>query len=198
MDERAEAAPVPVPAPSLARRVARSRGLWLLVGVALAGWLLVEAIGALGGPAGIRERFGLAAGLLLVPVQVVVSVSPLPGELVAAVSVAIYGPWTGAALCWLAWLVAAFVEYALVARAARDLAGPEDLERLPRWLRGLPADRPAFLIVARWLPFGGHLVNATAGARGVPLGRFAWTSACSLVPVSLLFAGVTAGLLGLP
>jgi uncharacterized membrane protein YdjX (TVP38/TMEM64 family) len=198
MDERAVADAAPIPPPSPVRRIARSRGLRLLVAVALAGWLLVEAIGSLGGPEGIRERFGLAAGLVLVPVQVVVSVSPLPGELVAAVSVAVYGPWAGGALSWLGWLVAAFVEYALVRRAARDLAGVEDLEHLPRWLRQLPADRPAFLIVARWLPFGGHLVNATAGARGVPLGRFAWTSACSLVPVALLFAGVTAGLLDLP
>jgi uncharacterized membrane protein YdjX (TVP38/TMEM64 family) len=198
MDERALTEAVPFPPPALWRRLARSRGLRLLLAVALAGWLLLEGIEAMGGSAGIRERFGSAAAFVLVPVQVVVSVSPLPGELVAAVSVAIYGPWTGAALAWLGWLLAAFVEYALVRRAARDLAGAEDLERLPRWLRRLPADHPAFLIVARWLPFGGHLVNATAGARGVPLGRFAWTSACSLVPVSLLFAGVTAGLLGLP
>jgi len=198
MGERALVEPVPFPPLPRWRRLVRSRGLRLLVAVAIAGWLLVEGIDALGGPAGIRARLGPGAAFVLVPAQVLVSVSPVPGELVAAVSIAIYGPWTGAALCWLGWLLAAFLEYALVQRAARDLVGPEDLERLPRWLSRLPAHHPAFLIVARWLPFGGHLVNATAGARGVPLGRFAWTSALALVPVSLLFAGATTGLLGLP
>jgi uncharacterized membrane protein YdjX (TVP38/TMEM64 family) len=198
MEIRVEAAPLPrpFPPPSRWQRWWRSRGLrWLLL-VALAGFALVRGIEAFGGAPAIRERLGAGAALVLVPVQIVVSVSPVPGEIVAAVNVAIYGLWVGAALCWLAWLGAAFVEYALVRRTTREVSdASRSLERLPAFLRRLPVHHPAFLIFARYLPFGAHVVNVTAGLHGVPPWRFGWTAALALVPASLVFAAVTHGLL---
>jgi uncharacterized membrane protein YdjX (TVP38/TMEM64 family) len=188
--------PVPFPGPPRWRRWATSRGLWTIVAVVAAGAGLVHGIEALGGAAGVRARFGPSAGLVLVPAQIVVSVSPVPGEIVAAVQVAIHGFWLGAALAWLGWLGAAFLEYGLVRWTAVEVAGSASRDRLPGFLRRLPADHPAFLIVARWLPFGSHVVNVTAGLARVPLGRLAWTAALSLVPTSLVFSAIAAGLLG--
>ena len=188
------------PEPTLARlprRIAASRGLRLILAVGVSALLLLQLLEALGGPAGVQARFGWGAALLIVPAQVVVSVSPVPGELVAVLNVAIYGLWAGAALCWLGWMGAAFLQYGLARRTARDLVGP-DPERLPAWLRRLPANHPAFLILARFLPFGAHIVNTTAGARGVRLRRFAWTSALALAPMCLLFASIARGVLALP
>lgn len=183
--------------PSLLRRLLASRGLRLILGVAAAAWLLLRVLEALGGPEGIQTRFGWGAALLILPIQVIVSVSPIPGELVAALNVAIYGLWHGAALCWLGWMGAAFLEYGLARRTTRDLVGA-DPERLPAWLRRLPASHPAFLIFARCLPFGSHLVNTTAGAHGVALRRFTWTSALALIPLSVLFSFLAHGVLALP
>jgi len=200
MDTRAEveALPEPFPPPPRWQRWLRSRGLRTVLLVVAAGWLLIRAIDALGGAAGIRERFGPAAGLLLVPTHVVVAVSPVPGEIVAAIQVAIYGFWLGSALCWLGWLGAAFLEYGLVRWTAGELADPVSRERLPAFLRRLPVDHPAYLIFARFLPFGAHVVNVTAGLHGVALWRFGWTSAVALVPASMIFAAVTCGILSLP
>jgi len=196
MDVRIE----PLPFPAAPRRAPwwRSRGLYALLGVGVAGGLLLEAIDALGGAAGVRARFGPAAGAVLLPVQVVVSASPVPGELVAAVQVAIHGFWLGAALCWLGWLGAAFVEYGLVRWTAAEVRDPRAQRRLPGFLGRLPADHPAFLILARYLPFGAHVVNVSAGLAAVPLGRFAWTAAVANVPSTLVFSAVVSGILGGP
>ncbi|HKJ25050.1 MAG TPA: VTT domain-containing protein [Myxococcota bacterium] len=200
MDARAEndALPAPFPPPPRWQRWLRSRGLRTALLVVAAGWLLVRAIDAFGGADGIREHFGPAAGLVLLPAQVVVAVSPVPSEIVAAIQVAIYGFWLGSALCWLGWLGAAFLEYGLVRWTAGELGAPVSRERLPALLRRLPIDHPAYLILARFLPFGAHVVNVTAGLHGVALGRFGWTAAVALVPTSMFFAAVMRGILSLP
>jgi uncharacterized membrane protein YdjX (TVP38/TMEM64 family) len=168
-----------------------------LVGITLAAWALVEAIEAVGGAEAIRASWGASAGWVTVPVQAVVSASPVPGEIIAFLNTALYGFWIGAALSWCGWMGAAFIEYALVRRLGREFAGDGGRERLPQWLRTLPYGHPAFLIFARYLPFGAHVVNSTAALHGVPPGRLAWTAAVSLVPSSLLFSAFAAGLLSL-
>lgn len=175
----------------------RSRGAQGLAVVALGGVALVQGIERLGGAEAIDARLGMGAGFVTVPVQAVVAVSPVPGEIIAFLNVALYGFWSGAALCWMGWMMAAFIEYALVRRVARDLTHEAGPERMPVWLRKLPSHHPAFLILGRYLPFGSHVVNSTAGLHGVALSRFAWTAAVSLVPASLVFAAAAMGLVSL-
>lgn len=185
----------PFPAPSLASRVLHSSGLRWLGVVVLGAVALLEGIEALGGPEGIRERFGARAGLLLVPVQMVVSASPVPGELVALIQVSIYGIWPGALLCWCGWVGASFIEYAIARRTTTEVLDG-GRERLPAALRRLPADHPAFLILTRFLPFGGHVAAVTAGVCGVAAWRFAWTTLLAFVPVAFGFSAIATGLLG--
>jgi uncharacterized membrane protein YdjX (TVP38/TMEM64 family) len=45
------------------------------------------------------------------------------------------------------------------------------------------------------MPLGNHIVSVAAGLRGVPLWRFAWTSAVGLAPFALVIAAGTAGLM---
>ncbi len=186
------------PETSLAGRVIRSRGFLAFLAVVAGGVLLVQGIDALGGAEGIRERFGTSAMWFLVPAQIVVSASPVPGELVAAVSIGVYGFWLGAFLCWLGWVGGSFLEYGLVRFMVRDLdADPKTLERLPGFLKRLPADHPAFLIFGRYVPYGAHAVNIAAAMKGVPFGRFAWTALLAIGPSSLLFAALVSGLVSL-
>ena len=72
----ASTAPTHPPAPGLGRRLWRSQGLRTLVAVGLLGWLLVESIGAMGGPEAIRAAYGMQLAWVAVPVQAVVAVSP--------------------------------------------------------------------------------------------------------------------------
>lgn len=190
--------PLSAPQPGarpLAGRLLRSRGLGgLLLATGLAA-LLLQGLEAAGGPEAVRARFGLAAAAVLVPVHALVAVSPFPSEVIALAHGAIYGFALGWPFTWVGWMLGALLEYGLVRRIAVDV-GAAGSERLPRFLRGLPVPHPLFLIGGRLVPFGNHAVNALAGARRVPLWRFAWTSALAFLPFSALVAAVASGLVG--
>lgn len=176
-------------------RLLRSRGLRLILLVCGVGWLLVEGLDRLGGPETIRHTYGLETTWLFVPIQAVVAVSPFPGEVVAVVSSAVHGFWLGCVLNWLGWMLAAYLEYALVRWTAREVAFDED--ELPTWLRRFPTDHPVFLMGGRYLPMGSHVVNGISGLRGLAIWRFTWTSAISLVPSAVFIAALANGLVAL-
>ena len=67
-------------------------------------------------------------------------------------------------------------------------------QRLPSWLRDLPAGHPAFLVLVRWIPGGSHVVNAAAAAYGVTLRRHLSFAALAIVPRALFFASVVHGI----
>ena len=82
------------------RRIASSRGIQLIALVMVLGWLFYGWIDALGGTAAFRDRFGVTAVAILVPVQAVVAVSPFPSEVLVAANSSIFGFWQGAAMAW--------------------------------------------------------------------------------------------------
>jgi uncharacterized membrane protein YdjX (TVP38/TMEM64 family) len=146
----------------------------------------------------VRSLEGPVPALLLVPLQIAMSLSfaPVPSDVVAFTLSLIYGFWPGTFLAWLAWMMAAFIEYAVARRLARAAVAAPAIDKLPAWLRRLPVDHPAFLICGRWLPLGPHVVNAAAGAQGVSLGRYTWCAALGIAPVAVLIAALATGLLG--
>lgn len=197
-------APLPRPAaraprrplvPSWVRRLLASPGLRGLLLACAAAAIALEALEALGGPEGVRARWGLAAALVLVPLHALLAVSPFPSEVVALAHGAIYGFALGWPLTWAGWMLGAGLEYGLFRRIAADVGEPAP-GRLPGLLRRLPVEHPAFLIGARLVPFGNHAVNALAGMRAVPLWRFAWASALAFVPFSAAVTAVAIGLVG--
>jgi uncharacterized membrane protein YdjX (TVP38/TMEM64 family) len=186
-----------LPKASGVRRVFQSRGLFAIAALVVAGFLLVAWVNSVGGAEVFRARFGSAAALVIVPVQAVVAVSPFPSEILAFGTSALYGFWGGALLAWAAWFLAAFLQYFVVKRTARDFDFDRARRRLPRWLRDLPVSHPAFLIFGRWFPYGPHIVNSAAGAYGVPLARHAWCAGMSIVPQALFISALANGLVRL-
>lgn len=186
--------PLPSPSPrrSTLLRLLGSPGLRALLAICLIGWLLLEGLEALGGPEGIRARWGFGAALILVPLHAVAAVSPFPSEVIALAHGAIYGFALGWPLTWAGWFLGALLEYGLFRRIASDVAATDD--RMPKWLLRFPVHHPLFLILGRLVPFGNHAVNALAGSRRVPLGRFAWASAVSFLPFSALMTAFATGL----
>lgn len=180
-----------------ALRALRGRGIWMLAAIALCGWAITRALPSLGGAETIRNRFGLWAALLLVPLHALVAVSPLPGEIVAVLHGPIYGFPLGAVFGWLGWLIAAITEYSLYRRVAHDAGPIEGLGRLPACLRRLPVQHPAFLFGARFLPFGNQFVNTTAGLARVPFLQFFWPTALALIPIAALISALSIGLVSL-
>lgn len=161
--------------------------------VALAGvtWWALHGAGDL---RELVEREGLRAALVLVPLQALLAVTPFPSQLVAIPILAWFGFALGSALVWLGWWIAALLEYTLARRTAIDLELDALRARLPRALRDLPVGHPVFLIVARWLPGGSHVVNIAAGACGVALARHLACAAASIVPRALFFASAVHGI----
>ncbi len=177
------------------QRAVHSRGLLGIFAVVVGGAALALWMRSYGGAELMREQLGPLAALFIVPLQAVIAVSPFPSEVIALVTCTFYGFWGGALLAWSAWFVAAFLQYELVRRTARDFDFERARRRFPKPLRDLPVSHPAFLILGRWLPYGPHVVNSTAGAYGVPLPRHAWCAAVSIVPPALVISGFANGLL---
>ncbi len=176
------------------RSAIRSRGVQLLVGTVVFAYLLLRGLYEMGGPAAVEARFGWATAGVLIPVQALVAVSPMPGELVALANSAVYGFWLGFVFNWIGWMLAAFLEYGLFHRLARDFDADRAFARLPEWLRRFPVEHPLFQIVGRFLPYGGHLVGVSSGAFRVPLWRYGWCAALGLVPGALLISALANGL----
>jgi uncharacterized membrane protein YdjX (TVP38/TMEM64 family) len=183
---------------SLLRRVFTSWTLYLVVGLVLVGWLLARWVSQMGGPEVFREKFGLVAPLVTVPVHVVITVTPFPSDVISVANGTLYGFWLGASLNWIGWWLAALAEYGLGRRAGRDFEVEDHLAAAPRWLRRFPVQHPLFLIGSRQVPWaGGHISTFVPGVMGVSLRRFAWCSAVAIVPSSLLMAAIGVGLLQL-
>lgn len=163
--------------------------LLFLTAVAAARW-----IDAVGGPEAVRSQLGVAAPVGSVCLHALLNVSPLPGDVVALANGALYGFVLAAVLNWLGWYVAAFVQFSIGRRAARDFDLDVHRARLPVFLRRLPVGHPAYLLLARLLPWaGGHVTTWIPGAAGVPVCRFAWCTALAIVPASVGFALLGSG-----
>ncbi len=178
------------------RRLVTSQTLYIVLGVVLVGVVLMRWVDALGGPAGVWERFGLLAPAISVPLHAVLAVTPFPSDVMGVANGAVYGFWGGALLSWAGWFAASFVQYGIGQRVQKDFDVAGWMARSPTRLRRFPVSHPVFLIGARYVPYaGGHLATLLPGALGVQLRRFAWCTAVALVPQSLVMAGIGAGLM---
>ena len=179
------------PSPLWLRSLYAAFWLAVLVVLLLATWGGVVWLEDAGAISSLRERGGVGAAVALIFIHAAVAVSPAPGEAVALANSTIYGFGWGVLMNWAGWMIAAIVEFALLRPALRPLA-LEQSRWMPRWMRRLPADHPLFLIAGRWIPFGGHVVNAAAAARAT-FRRHLWCAAVSIVPVAVLFSALANG-----
>ncbi|MBY0276477.1 VTT domain-containing protein [Candidatus Binatia bacterium] len=179
------------------RRLLHSRGLQSALAALLVGGLVIGWVHLQGGPEGIHRRWGLAAPLVWIPMQVVVHVTPL-GDFVpwSVLNGSMFGLWLGALTTWLSWMGSASAQYAIGRRTAVDLDWETKVARLPAWLRRLPIGHPLFLIVARQFPLMAGPINVAAGAARVPFARMLWCTAIGVLPPALFLAAVGVGIVG--
>ncbi len=177
------------------------RTLAVLIAAVVVTGLVVLWLRELGGPAAFRARFGVWAPLVTVSLHVLTTLTPL-GEVIpfGMANGALYGLLAGAALNWGAWMAAAVGQYGFGRLAATETAAASPAVTGPpavtRWLRRWSVTHPAVLICGRWLPGGGPLVDAAAGAAGVPFGRAMAYAALGHAPQAFAIAAVGAGLVG--
>lgn len=179
------------------RRILTSRALLVLLVISVLAWVAWVLLDIPTALAWARSLHGPIPALVLIPLQTAISLSfsPIPSDVVGIALCVVYGFARGAFFVWVAWMLGAWIEYALVRRIANRVDEEAARAKLPGWLQKLPVDHPAFLICGRWFPLGPHLVNSAAGAAGVPLWRYTWTAAAGIAVSALVISAVATGLL---
>lgn len=175
------------------RRVVRSRAFWILTPLLLCGWAAWTWLGRPEQVAALVRDHGTLAAIVLVPLQTLVSATPFPGEIVALANGALLGFWWGTIAIWGAWMGTAYLQYYLMRAATGEFDLQHARERLPQWLRGFPVHHPVFLICGRWVPYGAHIVNGSAGAFRVGLWRFTWCAAIGVGVGAVTMAAIANG-----
>lgn len=136
------------------------------------------------------DSLGAVAALVLLGIALVHAVVPFPAEFPTAAAGFVLGFAVGFPLMVLAWTLSCLLAYAL----ARGI-GPPLLVRLVGRERMRATDRLIarggwqVLLAGRLIPvIPYNLVSYAAGATRVPVGRFTWTTAVGVAPLTALTA----------
>jgi len=143
-------------------------------------------------------RWGAAAPLASVLINVAHTFVPFPADVIAAANGAAFGLWKGAALEWVGVMISSCLGFGI----ARTLGRPVVTRILPKqWLE--PVDRlvanagwvaPLILRFVPLLP--GDFVTFALGLTPVSWKTFLWTTAAGITPWVVTLAAVGAGLTG--
>ena len=136
------------------------------------------------------DSLGALAALVLIGIALVHAVVPFPAEIPTAAAGFVFGFAVAFPLMVLAWTISCVAAY-LLARGV----GPPVLDRLAGRERMEATDRLIarggwqILLAGRLIPIVPYnVVSYAAGATRVPIGRFTWTTAVGVIPLTALTA----------
>lgn len=136
------------------------------------------------------DSLGAAAALVLIGIALVHAIVPFPAEFPTAAAGFVLGFAIAFPLMVLAWTLSCLAAYGLA-----RVVGPPVLDRLVGEERMAAADRLIarggwpILLAGRLIPIVPYnVVSYAAGATRVPPGRFAWTTAVGVMPLTALTA----------
>jgi uncharacterized membrane protein YdjX (TVP38/TMEM64 family) len=181
------------PRPSLAAVAITLAGLAILAVLVLAVQPLHDAFEAAvrGDTAEVRRRvddLGLAGPLLIVALALAHAVVFYPAEIVDAAAGFAYGFLPGLALMTTGWLLSGLLCFGVGRSVARPLLdrwfGTQRFERTEAAIERGGATLLLSIRLIPIVPFS--LVSYAAGAAGVPVWRFAWTTAVGYLPITAL------------
>jgi uncharacterized membrane protein YdjX (TVP38/TMEM64 family) len=136
------------------------------------------------------DSLGALAALVLIGIALVHAVVPFPAEFPTAAAGFVLGFAVAFPLMVLAWTLSCLAAY-IIARGV----GPPVLDRFVGRERMASADRliarggAPILVAGRLIPVVPYnVVSYAAGATRVPLGRFTWTTAVGVMPLTALTA----------
>lgn len=161
------------------------QALGLLVVLAGCAWLGARE---LSDPGAVRDELGVLAAPSLVLTQALVASVFLPAHPIALLMGLTFGFVWGAPMVLAGWLLASWIQYALIRWILHDAGRSPDTAALPPWLARLRTRSVAFLVLGRLLPYGGYAVNVLAALSAVPAWRFLWCTVVGLIPAALVFA----------
>ena len=113
----------------------------------------------------------------------------IPSEPLTLLIGAMFGPWVAVLVSWIGNTLAAIVEYYIGQRIGSAANFMEKKEKLPFGLGKLPVDSPWFLIGGSAIPLdGAKAISVVAGVYHVPMLRYLWTTAVTILFGSLVFS----------
>ena len=113
----------------------------------------------------------------------------IPSEPLTLLIGAMFGPWVAVLVSWIGNTLAAIVEYYIGQGIGSAANFMEKKEKLPFGLGKLPVDSPWFLIGGRAIPlYGAKAISVVAGVYHVPMLRYLWTTAVTILFGSLVFS----------
>ena len=140
-------------------------------------------------------QFGL---VISVGLYGVLGASPIPSEPLTVLLSALYGPFNITIVATLGNLLSALVEYYIGVKIGVASDFEARRQKLPFGLGKFPADSPAFLILARFLPgYGAKFISVFSGIMHVRLWRYVWTTVLSTLIGAAVVAYGGFGLLNL-
>jgi uncharacterized membrane protein YdjX (TVP38/TMEM64 family) len=130
--------------------------------------------------------FGPLASLVL---YALLGLSPVPADPLSLIIGAVFGPLWGGMLAWTGMTLAALLEYYMGTRIASAAEFEQRKSELPWGLDELPVDSIWFLIGGRMLTgAGSKIVSFASGIYRVPIARYLWTTAVSMLIGAVLFS----------
>lgn len=144
----------------------------------------------------IIRRLGAFGPIMSVLLYIVLGISPIPADSLTLINGAVFGPFWGAGIAWLGTTLAALAEYYLGTRIANAADFEQRKQELPWGLDQLPVESVWFLIGARMITGAlSKIVSYMSGLYRVPIGRYLWTSALSMLFGAVVYALGGVGLL---
>jgi uncharacterized membrane protein YdjX (TVP38/TMEM64 family) len=148
--------------------------------------------------AGVIRRLGIFGPVASLMLYALLGMSPIPADSLTLINGAVFGPLWGGLLAWVGTTLAAVVEYFMGTRIADAAEFERRKSELPWGLNDLPVESVWFLIGGRMLTgAGSKIVSFTSGMYHVPLLRYLWTTALTMLFGAVLFALGGFGLLNI-
>jgi uncharacterized membrane protein YdjX (TVP38/TMEM64 family) len=178
------------------RVAARSRFVWILIGLVTVSLALDHWVDGRGGAKEIVEGWGVWAPLVAFVVQTITTMTPIGAVFIAVVNGMIFPLWLAITINISSGVVGGIGMYFVWRRGDHEFDIQRHIEKLPPWFHSLAGPSLGSLTLLRLIPWaGGGLADLIAGARRVPL----WVQILSLIlgyaPGSVLYALVGAGLI---
>ncbi len=179
-------------------RLAMSKFVWVLFGLALLAFAIDEWVTVEGGPRAVVERWGIWAPLITLVIQTVTTMTPIGSMLISVLNGALFPFWTAFFVNLASGTLGGIAMYYLWRRGDHEFDIQSRMRLLPERVRRYAGDNLLFLVLLRFVPWaGGALADMIAGAHHVPLRTQALSLVIGYIPGSLLYALVGAGLLRL-
>lgn len=142
------------------------------------------------------EDWGPWIGVALIGLMILHNVVPVPAELIAVTAGATLGLLPGVLVVWVGAMIGAALAFWVARRFGRGaLAGSRSAVHLTRLDRFVATGDWHGMIAVRLLPIVAfNLVNYASGLADVPWGRFLWTTAVGIVPITVVSVAAGAGL----